>query len=224
MAVRHGSSRAYLPAVVVRVKAGGASREWALVRRIYREATPVVLLTALAELLAGGLLTNIEAFYGLLPGLVVLVPGLMQLRGNISTSLAQRLGSATHLGLISWRQGFNQPLRSNVKAALLLVICTSFMLGIGAYGSAQLASLIVFLTAGRPLPTMTLLQFIVVAMVTALLASLAQLATTVLVALLAHHRGLDPDNITIPLVATLGDIITVACLLVAINLALFLPI
>jgi len=206
------------------VKAGGASREWALVRRIYREATPVVLLTALAELLAGGLLTNIEAFYGLLPGLVILVPGLMQLRGNISTSLAQRLGSATHLGLVSWRQGLNQPLRSNIKAALLLVISTSLMLGVGAYGSAQLTSLFALMATGRPLPTMTLTQFIVVAMVTALLASLAQLTTTVLVALLAHHHGLDPDNITIPLVATIGDILTVACLLAAIHLALLIPI
>jgi mgtE-like transporter len=199
-------------------------KERSVVWRIYREAMPVLLLTALAELMAGGLLQNIEVFYAILPGLVVLVPGLMQLRGNISTSLAQRLGSATHLGLISWKQGFNQPLRSNVKASLILVTVMSFLLGFGAWGATQLVAFTTFLSSGVVLTSpMTLPRFVTVSMVTALLASLVQVTTTVLVALIAHARGLDPDNITIPVVATVGDVLTVACLLAAINLALMLP-
>ena len=199
-------------------------KEKSVVWQIYREAMPVLLLTALAELMAGGLLQNIEVFYAILPGLIVLVPGLMQLRGNISTSLAQRLGSATHLGLISWGQGFNKPLRSNVKASLVLVTVMSLLLGVGAWGATLLVALTTFLSYGVVLVSpMTLPRFITVSMVTALLASLVQVATTVLVALIAHARGLDPDNITIPVVATVGDILTVACLLAAINFALMLP-
>lgn len=200
-------------------------KQRSVVWQIYREAMPVLLLTALAELMAGGLLQNIEVFYAILPGLVVLVPGLMQLRGNISTSLAQRLGSATHLGLVSWKQGFNTPLRSNVKASLVLVTVMSFLLGLGAWGATQLVSFTTLLSYGVVLvSTMTLPRFITVSMVTALLASLVQVTTTVLVALIAHARGLDPDNVTIPVVATVGDILTVACLLASINFALMLPI
>lgn len=195
-----------------------------VVWQIYREAMPVLLITALAELMAGGLLQNIEVFYAILPGLVVLVPGLMQLRGNISTSLAQRLGSATHLGLISWGQGFNKPLRSNIKASLILVIIMSFLLGLGAWGATQLVAFTTLLSSGVILVSpMTLPRFVTVSMVTALLASLVQVTTTVLVALVAHARGLNPDNVTIPVVATVGDILTVVCLLASINFALMLP-
>ncbi|MFX1475080.1 MAG: magnesium transporter, partial [Promethearchaeota archaeon] len=161
-------------------------KERSVVWQIYREAMPVLLLTALAELLAGGLLQNIECFYAILPGLVVLVPGLMQLRGNISTSLAQRLGSATHLGLISWKQGFNTPLRSNIKASLVLVTVMSFLLGLGAWGATQLVAFTTFPYGVVLVSPMTLPRFVTVSMVTALLASLVQVTTTVLVALVAH--------------------------------------
>ncbi len=199
-------------------------KEKSVVWQIYREAMPVLLLTALAELMAGGLLQNIEVFYAILPGLVVLVPGLMQLRGNISTSLAQRLGSATHLGLISWGQGLNKPLRSNIKASLVLVTVMSFLLGFGAWVATQIVAFTTLFSSGVVLVSpMTLPRFITVSMTTALLASLVQVTTTVLVALVAHARGLNPDNITIPVVATVGDILTVVCLLAAINFALMLP-
>lgn len=203
--------------------ANGSSRELALVRRVYREAMPVLLFTVLAELFAGYLLFSLEhGGYANLIGLFVLVPGLMQLRGNISTSLAQRLGSATHLGTISWKQGLNRPLRANIKVAFYLVLIMSFSLGIGAW-------FVTTVTAGVLPPQgsqiLTLAQFLTIAMLTALLASLVQVTITVTVALFAHARGLDPDNITIPIVAAIGDIITISCLLLAIFVAIsFIPI
>jgi mgtE-like transporter len=206
------------------VMANNNSFARSLVWRVYREAMPILLFTVLAELFAGYLLIQLE-HGGLanLFGLFVLIPGLMQLRGNISTSLAQRLGSATHLGTISWKQGLNEPLRANIKTAFYLVIIMSFSLGIGAWIVTQI-TLYSLISQGIPIlfPVLALSQFLTIAMVTALLASLVQVTITVTVALLAHAKGLDPDNVVIPIVAAIGDIITIACLLIAINFAVTL--
>ena len=200
------------------VMANGVSRERRLIWRVYREAMPVLLFTVLAELFAGAMLLHIDATTASLLGLFVLIPGLMQLRGNISTSLAQRLGSGTHLGTISWKQGLNEPLRANIKSAFYLVIIISFLLAVGAWA----VSLITQSLVPRSGFLLGLPHFLFIAMVTALLASASQVTITVTVALLAHARGLDPDNITIPIVAAIGDIITIGCLLIAISLAITL--
>jgi mgtE-like transporter len=184
---------------------------------------PVLFFTVIAELFAGSLLLQLEhGSLANLLGLFVLIPGLMQMRGNISTSLAQRLGSATHLGTVSWKQGLNAPLRANIKVAFYLGAVMSFCLGIGAWVVTQL-SVISLISQGVPLltPPLALSQFLTIAMVTALMASGVQVTITVTVALLAHAKGLDPDNVVIPIVAAIGDIITIACLLIAINLAVF---
>ncbi|MFW9832065.1 MAG: magnesium transporter [Candidatus Thorarchaeota archaeon] len=198
--------------------ANGTLPERTLVWRIYREAMPVLLFTVLAELFAGALLVSLDISFASLIGLFILIPGLMQLRGNISTSLAQRLGSGTHLGTISWDQGLNKPLRANIKAAFYLVLIMSFALAIGAW----FVSMVIQATVPRSGLLLHLFHFLIIALVTALLASSVQVTITVTVALLAHARGLDPDNITIPIVAAIGDIITIGCLIVAISLALTL--
>jgi mgtE-like transporter len=201
--------------------ANGGSRELALIGRVYREAVPFLLLTAIAELMAGSLLIRVEESVATLAGFFVLVPGLMQLRGNISTSLAQRLGSATHLGTISWKQGLNAPLKANIKASFILVSIVSFFLGLGAYGVSFITLSIMGTQVGQ---LRSPLLFVSIAMITALFASIIQVTITVLVSLLSHAHGLDPDNVTIPVVAAIGDIITVTCLLATIWLIIPIPI
>ncbi len=207
------------------VTVNGNSNGQALILRVYKEAVPVIVFTVLAELFAGSLLLSLEyGHFANLVGLFVLVPGLMQIRGNISTSLAQRLGSGTHLGTISWVQGLNKPLQANIKAAFSLVIVMSFSLGIGAWAVTRITIFLLILQ-GIPilLPVLSLAQFLTIAIITALLASSLQVTITVTVALQAHARGLDPDNITIPIVATIGDIITIACLLASLMVAIGIP-
>jgi mgtE-like transporter len=198
--------------------ANGRSHERTLIWRVYREAMPVLLFTVLAELFAGALLLSLDVTFASLIGLFILIPGLMQLRGNISTSLAQRLGSGTHLGTISWKQGLNKPLRANIKAAFYLVIIMSVALGVGAW----LVSMFIQTTTPRSGLILILPHFLIIALGTALLASMFQVTITVTVALLAHSRGLDPDNITIPIVAAIGDIITIVCLMITIIVAITL--
>ena len=185
--------------------------DYSVVKKIYREVTPFVILTALAEIGAGALLTGLTDFYAILPGLILLLPGLMEARGNISASLGQRLGSAIHLGVIGWKLGFNDELKENVKSSLFLGLIVALVL----------ACLAFFVSSLLGLSGLSIFGFILIALLTAFLSGVTQIAITVLVALYSAYRGLDPDNITIPILATLGDVLTVFYLLIVVRLVIF---
>lgn len=185
--------------------------DYSVVKKIYREVTPFVILTALAEIGAGALLTGLTDFYAILPGLILLLPGLMEARGNISASLGQRLGSAIHLGVIGWKLGFNDELKENVKSSLFLGLIVALVL----------ACLAFFVSSLLGLSGLSIFGFILIALLTAFLSGVTQITITVLVALYSAYRGLDPDNITIPILATLGDVLTVFYLLIVVRLVIF---
>ncbi len=132
----------------------------------------------------------------------------MELRGNISSSLAQRLGSAIHIGLVSWEKGYNKIIRENVSASIILSLLVSSVLSIAAW----LWSLLV----GIPVTSIAIL--LLIALLTAGVSGVIQAFIAVFVAVYAAHRGLDPDNVTIPVLATLGDVLTIFFLFMFVEL------
>lgn len=179
---------------------------------VYREVTPFVIFTMLAEVAAGAFLLNIRGFFELLPGLLFLLPGLMELRGNVSTSLAQRLGSAIHIGLVSWKKGYNDILEQNVEASIILSLIVSVVLGVGVY----LWSLLV------GLPIVSFITLLLLAFLTAVLSAVTQAFIAVFVAVYAAHKGLDPDNVTAPILSVMGDVLTIIFFILVIKLVLYL--
>ena len=187
-----------------------SSEEWYRFKRIYFETTPIVLVTVIVEIIAGIELLRVSEFYLLLPGLLLITPGLMEARGNNVTSLAKRLGSSVHLGLVGWDLGINDEVRVNVIATIMISIIVSFALSIMAFLAAILFNM----------PHISFLGFLSIALLMSLLVGTFLTFLTVLVVLIAHKLGLDPDNVTIPVVATLGDILTVGSLYVVIKAVL----
>ncbi len=188
------------------------SEEWRRIERIYKEATPVVLVTVLMEIIAGLELLRVSDYYVLLPGLLLIIPGLMEARGNVVTSLAQRLGSSAHLGLINWDLGINDEVKVNWTATIILSSLLSFVLSLLAYLTAVILKM----------PHMSFWGFLSIALLMTLIVGTTLSSLTVLVVLLAHRLGLDPDNVTIPIVATLGDIFAVGSLYFIIRIVLFM--
>ena len=64
------------------------------------QAMPVVIATSIGELFAGSILGKMHERLDLIPGLIILVPAIMGLRGNIGTALGSRLSASLHLGII----------------------------------------------------------------------------------------------------------------------------
>jgi mgtE-like transporter len=88
------------------------------VKGIVREALPFELIYTVGGVFAGIIL--------------VLVPAILGMRGNISCTLGSRLGSAIHLGLIDKIER-NPELINNVAGSLTLSLIMSIALGIMAH-------------------------------------------------------------------------------------------
>ena len=167
--------------------------------KVFRETLPVILGATIGELLAGLVLGGMKESLALLPGLIVLIPAVLDLRGCISSALGSRLGSALHLGVVGWDKGMNTELRANVQAALLLSGATSVFVGAVAHAINTILRI----------PTIGLIGLVTISFVSGIMAAITQVTITIIVSFTSYRRGLDPDNVTIPAMATIGDILGV---------------
>lgn len=176
---------------------------------ILRQSLPVLLFCALFEIGAGSMLGGMED--NLIPGLLVMVPPLLALRGNISGALASRLGTALHQGAIDPDYLWSPEVKENVSSSVFLTFVVSLSAGILAF----------FVTVATGMHSFSInlfLDLVSIALIAGMLSSVGLIALTVLVALFSYRRGWDPDNITSPLTASIGDMITVASIYVALFL------
>ncbi len=178
-----------------------------LLYKVLRESLPFFVLATVGELGAGVTLSNVENLYELVPGLLAIIPAVLSMRGSISLALASRIGTGTHLGLISWNQGFNAELKNNIYAALLLSLFLSTVLGAMGY----------FVSVFLGVQGVSFVQLVLVALIAGMVAGLAQVGVTVFISLYSSRRGIDPDNVTIPILATVGDVVSVLCIFLAVR-------
>ena len=173
-------------------------------KRVFRETLPTVIGATIGELMAGLVLGQMNLSLQLLPGLIVLVPAVLDLRGCISSALGSRLGSALHLGFVGWDKGLNSDLRANIQSALLLSMLTATFIGTIAYLINQYLGL----------PTISVFGLVLISFLSGTLAAVTQISITVVVSFTSFSRGIDPDNVTIPIMATVGDILGITYLFI----------
>lgn len=167
-------------------------------RDVIRQSLPLLILCGIGEIFAGSFFGGIAEYLEYLPGLIVLIPAIMGLKGNIDITLGSRLGSAAHMGIISADNVWNEETKENVVASLGLGLIMAIIAGILAHVTCVVIGL----------PSMGILKFIGIAVISGLLAGTFLAFFTVGVIMLSFKRGYDPDNVTAPLLATVGDIIT----------------
>lgn len=164
-----------------------------------RQSLPLLILCGIGEVFAGTLFGHSADALDMLPGLIVLVPALIGLRGNINTTLGSRLGSAAHMGLISSKDFLNDEMKENLKASITLSVIMSFVAGLLAYATT--------FALGR-----SSFKIVAIAVIAGSLAGLILAFITMAIILYAFRKGLDPDNVTGPSLSTFGDIITLGCI------------
>jgi len=161
--------------------------------------------SAVTSLVAGLTLGAAAGRLEELPGLLLMIPAAIGLRGNVFGSLGSRLGTAIHAGTfrLSWRS--DTVLGQNLLAAASLTLALSVLVAVLAKGVA-----VVFHVEG----SIPLADFVVISVVGGLLASVAILGVTLLVALGSVRFGWDMDDVSAPTISTFGDFLTVPALLV----------
>jgi mgtE-like transporter len=171
-------------------------------------------LTALAvnsttSLIAGVTLGALTDTFERLPGLLVLVPAAIGLRGNVFSALGSRLSTAVHTGEFTLTRRRGTVLIENVIGALILTSGLSLALATGAWLLARAV------LETNPIP---LIDLATISIAGGLLASAIVLGVTIGLAVMAARRGWDLDNLVAPVVSTMGDVLTLPALWLATHL------
>jgi mgtE-like transporter len=178
---------------------------WASERVTMRHGFTAVCVAALTSLLAGLTLAAMHNRIDAIPGLFVLIPVSIGMRGNIFGALAARLGTSIHTGLFEVSFARRGALFQNIYAATLLTVFTSVAMGFLARAVASLLGVDI----------VSVWDLITVALVGGLLSSAVVLGATVYVSITSLQRGWDLDSVGAPIITAIGDVVTLPCLFVA---------
>jgi mgtE-like transporter len=190
-------------------QAGVRGRE----RRLFLTGLVALLISTGVAIVAGSYLSSISDLLTLIPGLMVLVPPTINMRGSISGVLASRLSSSMHLGEFSGTFEQGGVLAGNLHASLLLTIATAAALGVIAP----------LLSAATGIPVIGAGDLVLISLVAGILSGLVLMGFTVLISVLSYRRGVDLDMIAAPAVTTLGDLVTIPVLAMTAVAVLALP-
>jgi mgtE-like transporter len=171
-----------------------------------RQGLAALLVSSGGDLLAGLTLGAITGTLADLPGLLVLVPAAIGMRGNVFGALGSRFGTSIHAGTFSISRRAETVVGQNVIAAMALSLSISFALAILAKAVA-----IGFGLAH----TISISYFIVISVVGGAISSVFVLLLTIGVAAGAVRFGWDMDNVAAPLVTAAGDMVTLPSLFAA---------
>ena len=189
-----------------------AAARWARDLRAVRSAFGALVMAAIASLVAGLILASITDTLEELPGLLLLVPAAIAVKGNIFGALGSRLGTAIHAGTFGLSRGRDSMIVQNAAASVALSLALGVVLAIMAKGTA---------IAFNVSPTMSLADFVVISALGCLIAAFVVLAITLATTAGAVRFGWDLDNVVAPMVTVAGDVVTLPSLVVAAELAGF---
>ena len=171
-----------------------------------RQGLVALLVSSAGDLLAGLTLGSITHTLEQLPGLLVLVPAAIGMRGNIFGALGSRLGTAIHAGTFGMSRRRDTVVGQNVLASVALTLSISLALAFLAKAVA--------VAFGVP-DTISVVDFVVISVVGGALSSVVVLFITLGVAARSVSRNWDLDNVAAPIVTAAGDIVTLPSLFLA---------
>ncbi|MFH1249119.1 MAG: magnesium transporter [archaeon] len=139
----------------------------------------------------------------LIPGMLILLPGFLEMRGNISGTFASRLSSGLFLKMINPDKINTKITRGNLIASFLLAIVVSFVLGIIAF-------IFNYITIKA-----LVFKIILLPVIAGIIANAIEIPLTMFVTFYLFKKGHDPNNIMGPFVTSTGDITSTLSLLLA---------
>ena len=170
-----------------------------------RQGFVALALNSTTSFVAGAFLGSISSTLDSKPGLLVLVPAAIGLRGNIFGSFGNRMSTAIHSGTFRWSLRRETVLGQNVLACVVLTMGMSLVLAVEARGIAGLT----------PRGSIGILALGTISIVGGMLASVVVLVAALGLTAGAVRYNWDLDNVNAPLVSTLGDVLTLPALYLA---------
>jgi mgtE-like transporter len=174
-------------------------------RRTLRQGLVALVLSTFAGFVAGLTLAGIGDTLRELPGLLVLVPAAVGMRGTIFGAIGARLGTTNAAGTFEVSRRHDGVLYRNVYVAVVTTFASSLWL-------AVLARVV---SAVFGAPSISIWSLITISVVGGVLGSVLILIVTIGFSVLSYRRGWDLDSVSTPLVTALGDMATLPTLFLA---------
>ncbi len=163
--------------------------------KIVKETFPSELISIIGDILAGILLSLLILPFNSFPVLILMVPALLSLRGNLSGPFIARTSRDLIIGDFSKRTWIE-----NVLATYTLSIFTAIFIGIFSI-ILNFAFFKLFI-----LPTV---HFILIPIISIVLTLLISIPCSTGLNYLAFKKGLNPNNIVNPVMTAIDDFSTV---------------
>src|SRR3989344_3032164 len=177
-------------------------------KKLHEDAIEISLsefISVTGGVIAGIFLLDLLQNVDLLFGLLILYPGLLEMNGNIYSSLAARLSNLLLLEKIKTKHDLKDFILKNIFAVFFLSLVVSLILG-----------LIVYFFVYFVLHTNNL-SLVYTAVLSSLFCTIIQFPLTIYTTMLVYKHKLDPENIMGPDITTISDIISVVSLIIAIK-------
>jgi Permease, similar to cation transporters len=191
-----------------------ARRLWRYLRAERRTLTQgfvALFISSGGDLLAGTALAFMDGDIRRLPGLLILIPAAIGMRGNIFGSLGSRLGTGINAGTFEPSLRHGSFLRRNATGSWYLTLATCLYLGPAAH--------FVALAIKDPqVPNRDVISigaFVTISIVGGVLGSMVVGGAAVGISILSHRHRWDLDSVSAPLVTAIGDIATLPALWLA---------
>ena len=174
-------------------------------KRIMKESIPALTVAASIHILAGTTmqLRGIEAWLEV-PIFLMLVPSLSELGNDAACILSSRITTLLALGVIEPKLERSEALEKNIIAIVTIGVLSSLYMG-----------MINFVVAEAGLGSVPILPFLTTCIIAVTTLTLLVCAVAIAVAFLTWRRGLDPDNVTIPISTSISDLLAIFSLLIA---------
>jgi mgtE-like transporter len=152
---------------------------------------------------AGLVLGSITGTLEKLPGLLVLIPASVGMRGTIFGAMGARFGTGVAAGIFEPTLQRGSLLARNVTVGILSTLLSSFYL-------AAVAKLVASAFAKEAV--ISFWDLVTISVVGGVLASLVALVFTVGIAVVGFRKGWDLDAVSTPMVTAIGDMVTLPTL------------
>ena len=175
-------------------------------KSVIKEGLIALFICAIGDLFAGIILGKMTFFLETFPGLLVVIPGAIGMRGNIFGSFASRLSTNLHIGIIKPESEFSEQLNYNIYPSFVLTMVLSLFLAV--------VSKILCILLHQP--SMDLIDFMLICVIAGIISNMIMLPITMFVSFKSYEHGWDPDNITSPIIAAFGDLFTLPAIILSI--------
>ncbi|MHA2288736.1 MAG: magnesium transporter [Promethearchaeota archaeon] len=179
-------------------------------KKVFKESIIIVLISSITGLFSGTLLSSSERILASFPIILLVLPSLNSLIGDISTVLVSRLTSHLYIGTLSPKIQLSERLKQDFYGLLITILLSL----------AALISLGYLLGSVTGIEIVNPLIIISILITTILILFGFMFVFLFIGSIFIFRRGKDPNNFLIPMVTSLADFLTPLFIIVFIQLFL----